>query len=113
MHEEQRLHLLQQDGFLVAIAAMSLVSGMHFSPYFDPAFVLVSVILAPGFFVTSKILLFYFTSLFISVAALVLAGVPAALFERFTGRERSDAVSLGIWLAGCFLLALPALTGGG
>ncbi|HEV7325390.1 MAG TPA: hypothetical protein VGN91_09985, partial [Bosea sp. (in: a-proteobacteria)] len=79
--------------------------------YFDPAFILVKFLLAPAFFLSSPILLFYFTSLFVSVSCLIIAGVPAAVFERVTGRRNSDALSLGIWLAGVIILALPAVTG--
>lgn len=107
--QDERAALLQKDGLLIGIAGLSLLCGMHFSPYFDPAFVLVSVLVAPGFFVTSKLLLFYFTSLLVAIAALAIAGVPAAIFERLTGRTESDMTSLLIWLVGCFLLALPAL----
>ncbi|HRJ69311.1 MAG TPA: hypothetical protein PK812_06850 [Beijerinckiaceae bacterium] len=107
--EDERAAIMQKDGLLIGIAGLSLVSGMHFSPYFDPAFVLVSVLLAPGFFITSKLLLFYFTSLLVALAALAIAGVPAAIFERVTGRKESDFKSMSIWLAGCFVIALPAL----
>ncbi len=108
---DDRDRLVRQDGLLVGIAGFSLLAGMHFSPYFDPAFILVKFLLAPAFFVSSPILLYYFTSLFVSVACLILAGVPAAIFERATGRRNSDALSLGIWLAGVIILALPAVTG--
>lgn len=108
---EDRDRLVRQDGLLVGIAGFSLLSGMHFSPYFDPAFILVKFLLAPSFFISSPILLFYFTSLFVAVSCLIIAGVPAALFERATGRRNSDALSLGIWLAGVIILALPAAIG--
>ena len=106
---EQREDLVRRDGLLVGIAGLSLLCGMHFSPYFDPAFLLVKFF-GPAFFVGSPLILFYFTSLLVSTTALILAGVPAAIFERVTGRTRSDGISLGIWLAGLLLLALPALT---
>lgn len=109
MNEEERVSILRRDGLLIGIALMSLVAGMHFSPYFDFAFFLVSVLVAPAFFISSQLLLLYFTSLLISVSVLVIAGVPAALFERFTGRKESDVTSMSIWFAGCTLLALPAL----
>ncbi len=109
---EQREDLVRRDGLLVGIAGLSLLCGMHFSPYFDPAFLLVKFF-GPAFFVGSPLLLFYFTSLLVSVTALILAGVPAAIFERMTGRTRSDAVSLGIWLGGLVLLAIPVLTRAG
>jgi hypothetical protein len=105
---EDRESILRQDGLLIGIAGLSLLSGTHFSPYFDPAFLLVKVF-GPAFFVSSPLLLFYFTSLLLSVTALILGGIPAALFERATGRSSSDATSLWIWLAGVGLIALPAL----
>ena len=104
---DQRETLLKRDGMLVGIAGLSLLNGMHFSPLFDPAFVLFRAF-APGFFLNSPLLLFYFTSLLLSVTTLVLAGIPAALFERFTGRRESDMVSLGIWLG--TLAVMAALT---
>jgi hypothetical protein len=109
---EDRETILRQDGLLVGIAGLSLLSGMHFSPYFDPAFILVQYF-GPAFFISSPLLLFYFTSLLISATALVIGGVPDAIFERMTGRSRSDAVSLTIWLVAVGLIALPALANSG
>jgi hypothetical protein len=108
---DDREKLVRQDGLLVGIAAASLLPGMHFSPFFDPAFILVRFLVAPAFFITSPILQFYFTSLLVSVSCLILAGVPAAIFERATGRRQSDAVSLGIWLAGLLVIAIPVFIG--
>jgi hypothetical protein len=39
----------------------------------------------------------------------VLAGIPAALYERYAGLKDSNAVSLWIWLAGTAILTLPAI----
>ena len=94
---DEREALLKRDGMLIGIAGLSLLSGMHFSPLFDPAFLLLRVF-APGFLATSPLLMFYFTSLLLSASVLVISGIPAALFERFTGRKDSDGTSLGIWL---------------
>jgi len=105
---DQREALMKRDVMLIAIAALSLLNGMHFSPLFDPAFVLFRVF-APGFFISSPLLLFYFTSLLLSAATLIIAGVPAALFERLTGRTQTDAASLGVWLVATAALALPSL----
>ena len=106
--QDNREALLKRDGMLIGIAAFSLLNGMHFSPFFDRVTLEVGPILA-GFFVTSPLLLFYFTSLLLSVTTLLLGGVPAALFERFTGRKESDMVSLTIWLVTTAILALPSL----
>src|SRR5262245_8602696 len=101
---DQREALLKRDGMLIGIAGLSLLNGMHFSPLFDPAFVLFRIF-APGFFVSSPLLIFYFTSLLLSAATLMLTAVPAALFERFTGRRESDTASLGVWLGTSAALA--------
>ena len=45
-----------------------------------------------------------------STGTIIVAGIPAALYERFTGvTEDSTDVSLWIWLAGTALLTLPAI----
>lgn len=106
---DDRETILRQDGLLIGIALFSVVCGMQFSPYVDWAFIPVTIILGPAFLGTSPLLVFYFTSILVSATALVIGGIPAALFERLTGRERSDATSLAIWLAGVAIVALPAL----
>lgn len=104
---EHREALLRQDGYFIGIATLSLLNGMDFSPYFEPAIVLVKPLLF-SFSISSPILIFYFASLFLALATVVLAGVPAALFERVTGRTSSDGISLLIWLGCTGILALPS-----
>ncbi len=104
---ETRERLMRQDGFFLGIATLSLLNGMDFSPYFEFGFVLMKPLLF-SFSISSPVLIFYFTSLFLALSTVVLAGVPAALFERVTGRTASDGTSLLIWLAGTALLALPS-----
>jgi len=108
---DDREKLVRQDGLLIGIAGASLLSGMHFSPLFDPAFVLVKFLVAPAFFISSPLLLFYFTSLLVSISCLLVAGVPAALYERAKGEGTSSGTSLGIWLAGLLVLAAPVFFG--
>lgn len=110
---DERETLIRQDGLLIGIAGASLLSGMHFSPFFDPAFIVVKFLIAPTFYISSPILLFYFTSLLVSISCLIVAGAGAAIFERVTGRTTSDAVSLGVWLAGLLVLAVPVFVGMG
>jgi hypothetical protein len=104
---DDREQALRQDGYLLGIATLGLVNGMHFSPLYDGAFVLLRPILAT-LFITSPVVQFYLSSLLLAVGSVLLAGIPAALYERATGRVQSDPTSLGIWLAGVGLLALPA-----
>jgi hypothetical protein len=107
---EERTKLLQRDVLLVATAALSLVSGMHFSPWFDPVAILLKPFVAGTMFGTPIVFL-YLTSIFISVMTLLLTGIPAALYERFSGLKESNATSLGIWLAGTGIIGLRALFG--
>ena len=51
----------------------------------------------------------FVSSLILSTLTLMLAGVPAALYERFRSPEETTDASALIWLAGTVLLTLPAL----
>jgi hypothetical protein len=102
-HREQ---LLRQDGFFIGIATLSLLNGMDFSIYFEPGVVMIRPLLF-SFGLSSPVLVLYFTSLFLSITSVILAGVPAALFERATGRKASDAVSLSIWMGTLAIMTLP------
>lgn len=104
---DNRDELLRRDVLLVATAGVSLVNGMHFSPYFDPVFILLQPFIA-GTFLSTPLVMFYLTSIFISLMTLLIAGVPAALYERFRGIAESSAMSLGIWLACTIGLAVPS-----
>ena len=46
MDQDDRERLLKQDVLLVATAGLSLVNGMHFSPWFDPVSILLKPFLA-------------------------------------------------------------------
>ena len=105
---DNREELLRQDVMLIATAAASLLNGMQFSPYFDPVFILLRPFIA-GTLLSTPLVLFYLTSIFISLMTLLIAGVPAALYERFRGAQESTATSIGIWLGCTILLAIPSL----
>ena len=94
---------------LAAAVVAALANGLHSSPFFDPVLFLLrpavpSVLAEPR-------AIFYFTSLFIPVMTLLIAGIPAAIYERARGYARSTPVSFGIWLVATLLLALPGLLG--
>ena len=103
---QEREELLRRDVMLVATAALSLVNGMHFSPWFEPVAILLRPFIA-GTILSSPLVFLYLTSIFISACTLILAGVPAAIFERVRGLKASNSVSLGIWLAVTLLLTAP------
>ncbi len=105
---DHREKTMQQDVMLVMIAAISLINGMQFSPFL----VIFAAGLAPilsAFFITSPVLLFYFASLCAGVSTAILAGIPAALYERHFGGRETSVTSLAIWLAGTVVLSIPSI----
>lgn len=106
---KDRQETMQRDVLLVVAAGASLLNGMHFSPLFDPVLFLLRPFVAS--ILASPLVLFYFTSIFISVMTLLLAGIPAAIYERVRGHSESSPVSIGIWLVATLLLALPGILG--
>jgi hypothetical protein len=106
---DERQRQMQTDVLLVATAGVSLLNGMPFSPVLLPFVVLLKALLA-GSIIGSPLVVTYLGSFLASATTLVLAGVPAALYERAMGLGRSTPVSLGIWLVGCIVLvAVPKL----
>ncbi|MEZ5775516.1 MAG: hypothetical protein R3D33_12655 [Hyphomicrobiaceae bacterium] len=105
---EERTEIMRRDGLMIGIAVLSLLNGMQFSPFIDPAFIVLRPF-APTFFVSSPLLMFYLTSLLLGVASLLISGVAAALFERATGRGETDSTSMMVWLGAAFVVALPSI----
>lgn len=67
-------------------------------------------ILAPSLLFGSVPLTLMFASLMVSTGTIILAGIPAAIYERYVGaKDDSTVVSLWIWLAGTAILTLPAI----
>jgi hypothetical protein len=103
------LHKLLGRGLpLSATVGVAIVNGLDFSPVFDS----VSFYLY-GFARESPVydgeLFYYLTSAAISLMTLLLAGIPAALYERVRGLQQSTPGSLAIWLLATALLTLPAI----
>lgn len=105
---DNREEQMKRDVTLVATAGLSLVNGMHFSPWFDPVAILLKPFLA-GTFLGTPIVFLYLTSIFISVMTLLIAGVPAAIYERVKGLKESNSTSLFIWLGATALLSARAM----
>ena len=53
---------------------------------------------------------YYGASLIIAFGTMLIAGVPAALYERLTGAAADDRTAMAVWLAGALVLTLPALS---
>jgi hypothetical protein len=96
--------------YFIAIAFFGMVSGLpFFHPLYLPTFLISANLMAVPLFGSTSLIAF-FTSLMVSTAVIIVAGMPAALYERFVGAtDDSTEASLWIWLAGTALLALPAM----
>jgi hypothetical protein len=92
--------------YIIAIMLFSTINGI-FSP-FVLALVPFVLALTPAFFVNSTAFIFFLSSLLLSTITLILGGIPAALYDRWTGAEESSGFSMWLWLAGVGLLTLPA-----
>ena len=94
--------------FYIGIAFFGMVNGI-FNPLMAFSYVFSKVLMQVPLF-GSESLIFYFAALMLSTATIILAGNPAATYERVVGaKEESNPISLWIWLAGTGLLALPAV----
>jgi hypothetical protein len=111
---------------LVGVAGIAAYNGslhslvfesVSYSPVFDSVSYYVSTFARGSYFdsfVTGVLLAgpqFYqdVTSVFIAAMTLLVAGIPAAIYERIRGLKASTPVSLGIWLAATVLLTLPTI----
>jgi hypothetical protein len=99
---------MERHWYFIAIAFFGMVNGM-FHPLRVMTYILTNVLMTVTLF-GSEALIFYFSSLMLATATIIIAGIPAAIYERFVGaKDDSTDASLWIWLAGTALLALPAV----
>jgi hypothetical protein len=100
---------MDRNFYYIGIAFFGMVNGIFNQLWL--LFALIHVqILAPALLFGSIPLTLMFSSLMVSTATIILAGIPAALYERYIGaKDDSTEVSLWIWLAGTALLTLPAI----
>ena len=100
---------MERHWYYIGIAFFATVNGLFNQLWL--LFALIHVqILAPALLFGSVALTLLFSSLMVSTATVIVAGIPAAIYERVIGvKEDSTVVSLWIWLAGTALLAIPAL----
>ena len=100
---------MERNFYYIGIAFFGMINGLFNQLWL--LFALIHVqILAPALLFGSTALTLLFSSLMVSTATIILAGIPAALYERYVGAtDDSNVVSLWIWLAGTALLTLPAI----
>jgi hypothetical protein len=100
---------MDRNFYYIAIAFFGMVNGL-----FNQTLLLFSLIhmqiLAPALLFGSVPLTLMFSSLMVSTLTIILAGIPAAIYERIVGaKDDSTEASLWIWLSGTALLTLPAI----
>jgi len=95
--------------YYIAIAAFGMINGLFNQGAVATAYVFVKI-LAPALLFGSEALTLMFSSLMVSTATIIIAGIPAALYEHFVGaKDDSTEASMWIWLAGTAILTLPAI----
>lgn len=99
--------MISRQTLFVTVVGLCVLNGL-FSPFLQIA-VPITTVLMPELFpkITGWVLMF--SSILVSTATLLGAGVPAALWERLAERDAESLTSMWIWLAGVVLLTLPAL----
>jgi hypothetical protein len=93
---------------LLSACAVALFNGSLWSPMFDSvAYVL--YLATRGYPMMTAGRVAQATSVVIAVMTLLIAGIPAAIYERIRGLHSSTGVSIGIWLVATLLLSLPTI----
>lgn len=100
---------MEKNFYFIGIAFFGMINGIFNQTALLFALIHMQV-LAPALLFGSTSLTLMFSSLMVSTATIILAGIPAAIYERFAGaKDDSTVASLWIWLAGTAILTLPAL----
>ena len=94
--------------FVAAIMAIAIVNGI-FSAFFVVTSQVMITAIMPPLLLAGPVVIAFLASLIAATATIILAGVPAAIFERATRRTMTDAASYSIWLVTTIALSFPAL----
>jgi hypothetical protein len=100
---------MSRNTYYVGIAFFGMINGLpFFSPLYLPVFAY-SAQLMQGPLFGNLSLMAYFASLMLSTGTIILAGIPAAIYEGYIGaKSDSTDATLWIWLVGTAILAIPA-----
>ena len=100
---------MERQWYYIGIAFFGMINGLF--NQLALLFTLIHVqILAPALLFDNVSLTLMMSSLMVSTATSILAGIPAAIYERVAGTgDDSTTTSLWIWLAGTGILTLPAM----
>lgn len=98
---------MDRQTIFAAVVTVAVVNGI-FSPMVGLAYALAPIWL-PEFLPVTPGVLLYLSSLIVATATLLIAGVPAALYERLIDRQPESKISTLVWLGAAITLSLPAL----
>jgi len=99
---------MSSNPFVFAIMAVAILNGI-FSPFFVVTSQVMITAIIPFLLLAGASLIAFFGSLIAATATIIIAGVPAALFERLTGREETDSAVYSIWLVTAIVISFPAI----
>jgi len=94
---------------LSACVLLALFNGSLYSPIYDSVDQILYLFSRSSLHVGPLPLQPYRTSIFIAAMTLLIAGIPAALYERIRGLNESTPLSTGVWLLTTLLLTIPTL----
>jgi hypothetical protein len=99
--------LFAVEPFLFGILALGIVNGI-FSPMTGLLFILNPLWYPTNFLPASPAFVGMFASLIVSTMSIMIAGIPAAIYERFFAKGRTNVFSLWIWIACLAVVSMPA-----
>jgi len=93
---------------LLAIVAVALFNGTTWSPFYDSVAYILYLAMR-GYPLVTPARLASVTPAAIAIMTLLIAGIPAALYERVLRLHTSTRVSMVLWLIGTVLLSIPTI----
>ena len=94
---------------LAAAVLLAIFNGSLYSPIYDSVDQILYLFSLSSWHLGPLPLQPYRTSIFIAAMTLLIAGIPAALYERIRGLNDSTPLSAGVWFLMTLLLTLPTL----
>jgi len=101
--------LVARGALLIATSACALGNYLIPTPLSDAIGQILGIAMRGYPLITPARVQDYVTPFTIAVMTMLIAGIPAAIYERIRGLTTSTPVSLGIWLVAAVLLSLPTI----
>jgi exosortase/archaeosortase len=93
---------------LLVTVAVAVLNGLEWSPFYDSVAYLL-YLATRGYPLVTPVRLANVTPAAIAILTLLIAGIPAALYERILRLQASTPVSMGIWLVMTIILSIPTI----